>query len=80
MGEVSDHAVLRWLERSIGVNIEAVRDHLNVNGIDTAAAIGCGTVILSDRSRLKLGRDGLMTVPVAVTCLEPRDPRKRRGK
>ena len=76
MSEVSDHAVLRYLERVIGVNVEAVRQHLNVKGIDTAAAIGCGTVILSDRARLKLGRCGSSVLPLAVTCLGPRDTRK----
>lgn len=76
MGQVSDHAILRWLERTHGVNIEAVRKHLTVKGIDTAAAIGCDTVILPDRSRLRLGKDGLLTVPVAVTCL----PKRRKGR
>lgn len=78
MGEVTDHAILRWLQRHHGVNIEAIREHLTVKGIDTAAAIGCDTVILPDRSRLRLGRDGLMTVPIAVTCLPKRSA--RRGK
>lgn len=76
--KVTDHAVLRWLECVHGVNVEAVRSHLSVRGIDTAAAIGCDTVILPDRSRLRLGRDGLLTVPIAVTCLPKRDQRGRR--
>lgn len=73
MAYVSDHAVLRYLERVIGVDIEAVRLHLTVKGIDTAAAIGCDTVILPEGCRLKLHGD------VASTCLrKPDHPRRHR--
>ncbi len=75
MAFVTDHAVLRWLERVAGVDVEAVRQHLSVKGIDTAAGFGCHTVILGDGARLKLRGD------VAVTCLaKPLRKRRRRGR
>ncbi len=75
MAYVTDHAVLRWLERAAGIDIEAVRRHLTVHGIDVAASIGCDTVILGDGSRLKLTGD------IASTCLgKPIRKRCRRGR
>lgn len=62
MSYVSDHAVLRWLERVAGVDVEAVRRHLSVDAVDTAAKIGCGTVIMGDGVRLKLTGDVVSTV------------------
>lgn len=68
MSHVTDHAVLRFLQRRHGIDVEAIRARMNVPGIDTAAAFGCATVKLGDGSRLKLQGD------VACTCFE----RKRR--
>lgn len=70
MSHVTDHAVLRYLERHHGIDVEAIRAQLNVPGIDIAAAFGCATVKLGDGSRLKLKGD------VACTCFE----RKRHGR
>lgn len=70
MAYVSDHAVLRYLERVEGIDIEAVRRKLTVSAIDTAASIGCDTVRLGDGTRLKLHGD------VVSTVLEPRKHRK----
>jgi uncharacterized protein (UPF0254 family) len=69
---VTDHAVLRWLERVAGVDVEAVRRHLSVDAVDTAAKIGCGTVIMGDGVRLKLTGD------VVSTVIEARKKRVRR--
>lgn len=75
MAYVSDHAVLRWMERTGLVDVEAIQRHLTVHGIDVAAAFGCGTVILGDGTRLKLVGSR------AVTCLgKPVRKRGRRGR
>lgn len=62
MAYVSDHAVLRYLERVCGIDIEAVRRELTVGVIDPAAVFGCGTVILGDGTRLRLQGDVVSTV------------------
>lgn len=72
MSRVTDHAVLRFLERHHGIDVEAIRTRMNVPGIDTAAAFGCATVKLGDGSRLKLKGD------VACTCFDRKHRRSRR--
>lgn len=62
MAYVSDHAVLRYLERVCGIDIEAVRAELTTATIDTAAGFGCETIIRSDGSRMKLHGDIVATV------------------
>ncbi len=69
---VTDHAVLRWLERSAGLDIEAIRGALASNAADVAASIHCDTVILPNGCRLK------MCGAVVVTCLPK--PRRKRCK
>jgi hypothetical protein len=68
---VTDHAVLRYLERHHGIDVEAIRTSMNVHGIDVAAEFGCATVKLGNGVRLKLRGD------VACTCFEARKRRKR---
>jgi hypothetical protein len=70
MAYVSDHAVLRFLERQHGVDVEGIRAALTVKAIDKAAAFGCGTIKLGNGARLKLNGD------VASTCLGKRKARK----
>ena len=74
MSHVTDHAVLRFLERHHGIDVEAIRRQLNVPGIETAAAFGCATVKLGDGSRLKLKGN------TACTCFEGRKARQRNGR
>lgn len=62
MAYVSDHAVLRYLERVKGVDIEAIRAELASPAVDTAVAIGCDTVKRGDGSRLKLVGHVVQTV------------------
>lgn len=64
MAYVSDHAVLRYLERVKGVDIEGVRAEMmtSATAIDRAAAFGCDTVILGNGARLKLHGDTVSTV------------------
>lgn len=72
MAYVSDHAVLRYLERCCGIDVEAVRAELTVKGIDAAADFGCGTVILGNGARLKLNGD------VVSTCVGAK--KRKHGK
>ena len=61
MPYVSDHAVLRYLERVKGIDIEAVRAELTSPTIDTAAAHGCDTILRHD-CVMKLQGDVVSTV------------------
>lgn len=72
MSHVTDHAVLRYLERHHGIDVEAIRVSMNVAGIDVAAEFGCATVKLGNGARLKLRGD------VACTCFEARKRRRFR--
>lgn len=53
--DVSDHAVLRFLEREFGVNVDAVRDHI--------AGLA--------RNGAELGALGVKTGRVKLICREP---------
>lgn len=69
---VSDHAVLRWLERSAGLDVERSRIALASPAADCAAEIHCHTVILPDGCRLVLRGD------VVRTCLPSTKHRRPR--
>jgi hypothetical protein len=62
MAYISDHAVLRYLERVRGIDIEAVRAEMTSPAIDVAASIGCTTVKMGNGARLKLQGDVVSTV------------------
>lgn len=62
MAYVTDHAVLRYLERHYCVDIEAIRAEMTLPVIDKAAAFGCGTVKLPNGIRLKLTGNVVSTV------------------
>lgn len=75
MAQVTDHAVLRFVERVLGVDVEAIRRHLANPAVDRATEFGASTVILADGTRLKL-RDGAV-----VTVLPKRRvPKCKRGR
>jgi hypothetical protein len=67
---VTDHAVLRWLERSAGLDVERIREALASNAAEVAVHIGCECIVLPDGCRLRLEGAAI------VTCL----PKRRRGK
>jgi hypothetical protein len=70
MVEISDHAVLRYLERVYRVDIDAIREEMRCPGLEQAAAFGCETVKLGNGARLKIvGR-------TVVTVLAKRGPRR----
>lgn len=59
---ITDHAVVRYLERVYGVDIEAIRNEMRCPAIETAANFGCGTVKLGNGARLKLVGNVVQTV------------------
>lgn len=62
MVHISDHAVLRYLERVHHLDIEAIRDEMRCPALDTASRIGCNTVILGNGARLRLKGQHVVTV------------------
>ncbi|AYJ87652.1 hypothetical protein D3Y57_19145 [Sphingomonas paeninsulae] len=66
---VSDHAVLRYIERVIGLDVEAVRVKIASPTVQKAVDFGCETVVLGTGQRIILHGD------VAVTVL----PKGARG-
>ena len=77
LAHVTDHAVLRHLERVQGIDIEAVRREL---GFKVDAAIEAGaTATISDGIKYVLVEDRLVSC-VAVKSVPLRDGRKRRRR
>ena len=71
MAYVTDHAVLRFLQRHHGVDVEGIRKALTVGAIDKAAAFGCGSI--------KLGKGHLrLTGNIVSTYVEDRKPKRGR--
>ncbi len=64
MSFISDHAVLRFLERVKGIDVEGARREMMAAAdvIDKAADFGCDTVIMGNGARLKLQGDTVATV------------------
>jgi len=61
MAQVSDHAVLRYIERILLIDVDAIRAHLDSPAVATAASFGCETVVMHD-CRLRLKGDTVATV------------------
>jgi hypothetical protein len=72
MAYISDHAVLRYLERAYGLDVEKIRTQMNTATVEIADAFGCGTVIGHNGVRLIL-KDGCV-----VTVLPKRNGRRPR--
>jgi hypothetical protein len=64
MAYVTDHAVLMYLKRIEGVDVEAIRRKLTVVAIDTAAAFGCKTIKMGAGFKLRLRGDVVTTITV----------------
>ena len=73
MPHVTDHALLRYLERVRGIDVEAIRAEIACAAVTTAAEFGCTTVILGNGARLKLQGD------VVATVLPSRKSERRHG-
>jgi hypothetical protein len=57
MTDISDHAVLRYLERVKGIDMAKVRDEMQTPALEKAAQFGCPVVIGKNGERL----DGRLT-------------------
>lgn len=72
MTHVSDHAVLRHLERVYGLDVDAIRAEIATPVVALAEGFGCGTVIGKNGTRVMI-RDGV------VTTVLPKRERRRRN-
>lgn len=63
MAHITDHAVLRHLERTYGVDVEHYRQELASPAVDKAVEVGCPTVVGKHGERLLI-RDGVVVTVV----------------
>lgn len=68
MTEISDHAVLRYLERVKGVNIAAIRAEMDCPALATADEFGCPVVIGKHGERMVI-RNGIVVTVIAKARL-----------
>lgn len=59
MVEITDHAIVRWLERVKGVDIAKIREEMQSPALTTAQEFGCPVVIDRNGERM-LVRDGVV--------------------
>lgn len=59
---VSDHAILRYLERVKGVNMDNIRAEMMSPAVHAAVQVGCNTVIMGNGARLRLHGNVVQTV------------------
>lgn len=61
---ITDHSLLRYIERVWHVDIEAARAEMLLLGktVDAAALMGCDTVKMGNGARLKLKSNTIVTV------------------
>lgn len=59
MVEITDHAIVRWLERVKGVDMDAIRAEMQSPALTTAQEFGCPVVIGRNGERM-LVRDGVV--------------------
>lgn len=60
MTAVTDHAIVRYLERAYGMDIEAIKAEIATPIVQIAEGFGCGTVIGKHGARVVI-RDGVVT-------------------
>lgn len=63
MTSISDHAVLRYLERVKGVDVERLRSEMNTPNLAVADAFGAPVLIGRDGERLVI-RDGVVVTVI----------------
>ena len=74
---ISDHAVLRYLERVQGMDIERIRREIGAR-VDIAVDLGaCGVIIDGFNYRID---GGVVTTVLRVNKCDIRIGRKRRGR
>ncbi|GLI99143.1 hypothetical protein [Sphingobium sp. BS19] len=62
MPYITDHAVLRYLERVRGIDMESVPAEMSCAGLATEMAFGCNTVKMGNGARLRIVGDVVQTV------------------
>lgn len=60
--DISDHAVLRFLERVKGIDMALVRQEMSSRALDTAVEIGAPCVIGRNGERLVIRKGVVVTV------------------
>lgn len=62
--QISDHAVLRYLERVWGIDVDRAKAEMQASShvVDAAASFGCDTVKMPNGARLKLKGATVATV------------------
>lgn len=73
---VTDHAVLRYLERAHGLDVDAVRRHLS-GKVETGARLGAVGVTIEN---VKFVLEHSQIEAVVVTALKPYWPARRLGE
>ncbi|GGB14969.1 hypothetical protein GCM10011380_00470 [Sphingomonas metalli] len=71
MPAVTDHAIVRYLERVHGIDMDVIRAEILTPVVQLAEGFGCGTVIGKNGCRVMI-RDGV------VTTIVPKPIRKGR--
>ena len=61
---ISDHAVIRYLERVKGINIDAIRAEMDCPALATADEFGCPVVIGKHGDRMVV-REGVVVTVIA---------------
>jgi hypothetical protein len=62
MAGITDHAVIRYLERVYHVDIDAIRHEMDSGIVSAAIRFGCDTVIMGNGARLKIRDGAIVTV------------------
>ena len=62
MVDISDHAIVRWLERVKGVDIAAIRAEMSTPALAKADEFGCPVLIGRNGERLVIRQGVVVTV------------------
>lgn len=72
MPTISDHAVLRYLERGYGLDVEAMKRKMQTPALEVAHDFGADTLITSNGARLIIHGDTVVTVHAKRLGRRPR--------
>jgi len=73
---ITDHAVIRYLERVKGIDIASIRREMHTDALDAAVMLGAHTVKLGNGCRMQLVGQTVVTVkpkPLVKKCKVGRD-------
>ena len=75
--DITMHALLRYIERVEGVDIEAIRAKMSTQALRRAIAVGAGSVKLGDYRLIIKGRS---VVTVLTPRMRPKEETKRQDR